>query len=404
MDTFSEQIGQLKTKRALNIIGCLRQGVPPLDDAFLFTIGRKELIDYFGKKFSEISKYDMQGIKFIQADYGHGKTHFLDMLAKLALSQNFVVSIVSLDRESSPFNKLEKVIPLIMDKIMIPTANQGGLGRLLQYWAEKVRGLDSNKILLSINENEDLQLLFPDFRLKLVEYARAYNTPEGPSYEACLNIEKWFRGEEAKSKTFKNIPAYLAAFVQFIKYLGYSGFIVMLDEAESITLLSRITNRDQANENLRQIIDNQDLRGFYFIFASTPSFLSGEDDRGAQTYPALWRRITDPLGQHARQQALEKIIVELPQLDEMQLEQLACLIKQIYEIGYEKLITRVTEDHLKLLSKYVVDRTDKSVRTLVRSTVMLLDEATRDDQIDVLSNYEMIVENILEDEERKRAL
>lgn len=404
MDAFSEQISQLNPKRALNIIGNLRQGVPPQDDAFLFTKGRQELINYFEKKFSEIAKNNTQGIKFIQADYGHGKTHFLDMLAKLALSQNFVVSIVSLDRESAPFNKLEKVIPLIMDKIMIPTAYQGGLECLLQDWAKKVRGLDSNKILSSISENEDLQLLFPDFRLKLADYARAYNTPDGPLYESCLRIEKWFRGEESPAKTFRSIPAYLAAFVQFIKYLGYSGFIVMLDEAESITLLSRITHRDQANENLRQIIDSQDLGGFYFIFASTPSFLSGEDDRGAQTYPALWRRIADPLGQRAHQQALEKIIVELPQLDEMQLEQLASLIKQIYEIGCEGLINKVTEDHLRLLSKYVVDRTDKSVRTLVRSTVMLLDEAARDDQIDILSNYEMIVENILEDEERKRAL
>ena len=404
MNDFSEQIAQLKTKRAFNIIGCLRQGVPPLDDAFLFTLGREELIHYFEKKFSEIAKFDTHGIKFIQADYGHGKTHFLDMLAKLALSQNFVVSIVTLDRESSPFNKLEKVIPLIMDKIMIPSANQGGLSRILQKWAENVHGLDSNKILSSIDEDERLQLLFPDFRLKLLEYARAYNTPGGPSYEACLHIERWFRGEEAKSKTFKNIPAYLSAFVQFIKYLGYSGFIVMLDEAESITLLSRITNRDQANENLRQIVDNQDLKGFYFIFASTPSFLSGEDDRGAQTYPALWRRITDPLGQHAHQQALEKIIIELPQLNEIQFEQLACLIKQIFEIAYEKPMGRVTTDHLKLLSKYVVDRTDKSVRTLVRSTVMLLDEADRDDHFEVLSNYELIVENILQDEERKRAI
>ncbi len=399
-----EQILNLTPKRALNIIGRLREGIPPLEDVSLFTIGREELVDYFDNKLREIAQYETQGIKFIQADYGHGKTHFLDILAKLALDQNFVVSIVSLDRETAPFNKLEKVIPLIMDKIMLPTAPRGGLGRILQAWAEKVHGWDSNKILRMIDDDENLQLLFPDFRLKLVDYALAYNSPNGPAYQACLNVEKWFRGEETKSKTFRNIPGFMAAFVQFVKYLGYSGFVVMLDEAESITLLSRITNRDQANENLRQIIDNQELRGFYFVFASTPSFLSGEDDRGARSYPALWRRISDPLGQQMRQQALDKIIIELPQLDEAQFGELACRIKQIYEVSSGGEVHRVTSEHLHMLGKYVVDRTDKSVRTLVRSTVMLLDEAKRDEQLDVLSNYELIVEKILVDEERKRAL
>lgn len=403
MDVFSNQILQLQPKRAFLIIDSLRKGIPPLDDAFLFTIGREDLIGYFDKKLQEIAKYEIQGIKFIQADYGHGKTHFLDMLAKMALGHNFVVSLVTLDRESAPLHKLEIVVPLIMNNIMIQSASQGGLEHLLQDWAIKVKGCDSNKILGMFDENESLQSLFPDFRLKLRDYALAYNSPDGPSYEACLNIEKWFRGEETKQRTFRSIPSYLCAFVQFIKYLGYSGFVVMLDEAESITLLSRITNRDQANENLRQIIDNQDLRGFYFIFASTPSFLSGEDDRGAQTYPALWRRIADPLGQ-INQRALEKIIVELPQLDEKQLGQLASMIKQIYETAYEIKLNRVTDDHLMKLGDYVYSRSDKSIRTLVRSTVYLLDEARNDDQLNVLDNYELIVEKILLDEERKRAL
>jgi len=286
---------------------------------------------------------------------------------------------------------------------MTLTARRNGLGRILQQWAEKVRHLDSNTILREIDENEDLQVLFPDFRLKLVEYARAYNKPGGPFFEECLKIEKWFRGEETKSKTFKSVPNYLSAFVQFIRHLGYSGFVVMLDEAESITLLSRITNRDQANENLRQIVDNQDLEGFYFVFASTPSFLSGEDDRGAQTYPALWRRISDPLGQIG-QRALDKIIIELPALSEEEFSHLALRIKAIYQIAYDREMLHVQDGHLEALASYVKVRTDKSVRTLVRSAVMLLDEARKDESLDILSNYELIVERVLQDEERRRTL
>lgn len=402
MKTQREEIALPSRERSLTVINRLRQGVPPAEDVFLFSIGRQDLLDYFERRLDEIAEFHQHGIKFIQADYGHGKTHFLDMLAEVALNRNYVVSMVSLDREKAPFNKLERVVPLVMNAIMTPSARHGGLGRILQQWAEKVRHLDSNTILRQIHEDEDLQLLFPDFRLKLVEYARSHNKPGGPFFEECLKAEKWFRGEETKSKTFKNVPDYLTAFVQFIRHLGYTGFVVMMDEAESITLLSRITNRDQANENLRQIIDNQKLEGFYFVFASTPSFLGGEDDRGAQTYPALWRRISDPLGQIA-QTSLDKMIIELPALSLEEFSQLALRIKGIYQTAYDREMLEVKDDHLQALAGYVKQRTDKSVRTLVRSTVMLLDEARRDESLDILANYELVVERVLQDEERSRA-
>jgi len=203
MDIQWEQMETPSRKQARTIVSGLRKGVPSLEDVCLFSIGREDLLSYFGRVLDEIAEFDQQGIKFIQARYGHGKTHFLDMLAQLAFSRNFVVSIVTLDREQAPFNKLERVIPLVMGQIMTPSARQNALGRILQEWAEKVRGADGNTILRNIDQDEDLQLLFPDFRLKLVEYARAHNRQGGPGFEDCLRIEKWFRGEETKSKTFK---------------------------------------------------------------------------------------------------------------------------------------------------------------------------------------------------------
>lgn len=389
-------------QRATNIVTQLRKGIPPPEDVALFSTGRTDLLNYFDSVLNRIAADALQDVKFIQADYGHGKTHFLDMLAQLALSKRFVVSVVSLDRETAPFNKLEKVVPLIMSKLMTPNKGQGrGLGSTLEEWAAKVAGLDRNRILRTLDESENLPLLFPDFRLKLADYAGAFNRSGGPAYEECLKAEKWFRGEESKAKTFQNVQDYLAAFVQFVRYLGYSGFVVMLDEAESITLLSRITNRDQANENLRQIIDNPELQGFYFVFASTPSFLGGEDDRGAKSYPALWRRIRDPLGQIG-QKALDKVIVELPSLSTDEFAQLARRIKQIYTIAYERPVDQVQDAHLLRLAEHVRVRADKSLRTLVRSTVMLLDEARNGPDFDVVSNYELLVERIMQDEERAR--
>ena len=389
-------------KVARTIVGRLREGVPPAEDVCLFSIGREELLGYFARVLDEIAEYEQQGTKFIQADYGQGKTHFLNLVAQLALERNFVVSTVTLDRETAPFNKLDRVIPLIMGAIATCDSRRNALGRLLQEWARTVRGKSRNAILHEIDQDDGLQLLFPDFRLRLADYAAAYNRPDGPAHETCLQIERWFRGEETKSRTFKSIPAFLAAFVQFIRHLGYSGFVVMLDEAESITVLSRITNRDQANENLRQIIDNQELESFYFVFASTPSFLSGEDERGAQTYAALWRRISDPLG-NIGQRALDKVIIELPALTTEEFSLLALRIRDIYQIAFGCDDSLVTDEHLSYLAEYVEERTERSVRTLVRSTVMLLDEARRAEDLDILASYEFIVEQVIQDEERRLA-
>jgi len=157
-----------------------------------------------------------------------------------------------------------------------------------------------------------------------------------------------------------------------------------------------------ANENIRQIIDNdQDTQGFYFVFASTPTFLSGEDERGAQSYPALWRRISDPL-QEFRTYSLHKVIVDLPKLTEEEFFKLAQKIKAVYEVAFGQNLTTVNENHLQLLAHYVWTRTDQRVGTMVRSTVAILDEATATD-FDFLAKFEFIVEKAMEQEAVDRA-
>ena len=282
----------LPKDQANRIIAALRDGTPSKEGVDFYSVGREQLLTYFKDKLIEIKNYGVSDVKFVSANWGHGKSHFLDLLRNLVLKYNFVVSKVDLHSRDVPFDQLPIVIQHIMANIATSKEKKNGLEALLNDWSVR------NK---SKNEQEIFNLLkdvgiYPDMRMKLVEYQRYFNPVTGPEYQQCLQVLKWFKGEETKSKTFKNVRDYLHSFVLFIHSLGYSGFVVMLDEAEAITSLSRIGKRDLANENIRQIIDNdQDIRGFYFIFASTPTFLSGEDEHGALSYPALWRRINNPL-------------------------------------------------------------------------------------------------------------
>jgi len=385
---------------ALEILKGMRKGVPPSEYVELYTVGRENLMDYFDETFNEIREYGHSDVKFVQADFGGGKTHFIDLLENLALQKKFIVSNVSLDSKEAPFDKLNIVISRIMSLIVTPSHRTNGLESLLNEWSES----QADKTSSAMYEDIERLPLFPDFRMKLVEYATARNDPHGVRYEACQRALKWFRGEETPSKRFKSVKEYLAAFITFIRHLGYSGFTIMLDEAEAITSLSRITNRDAANENIRQIIDNDtNTEGFYFVFASTPTFLSGEGIHGAQDYGALWRRIRPALGQ-LRLSSLESVIIELPALSDDQRKQLATRIRELYQLGYDCDLSIVQDAHLEALVEYVKRRTiQENVDALVRSTIALLDEARKNTSLDPMTRYEAVVESILKDQEQRLA-
>ena len=388
-------ISSLPRDQANRIISALRKGTPPEGATELFSVGREKLCSYFDNKLKEVKEYGISDVKFVSADWGQGKSHFLDLLRDIALKHNFVVSKVDLRSQSLPFDQLPLVIQGIMTKIVTPKVRENGLEALLDEWCESNKSNTDEEVFLSLKNLG----IFPDMRLKLIEYFRHYH---GSDYQGCSQVLRWFEGKETKSKTFKDIGEYIRSLVVLIRSLGYSGFVVMLDEAEAITSLSRISRRDLANENIRQIIDNDsNTEGFYFIFASTPTFLSGEDERGAQSYPALWRRISDPLP-NFRIDSPEKVIVELPKLTAEEFFQISQKIKKIYEKSIGKEFKNVTDNDLRALAEYVRRRTDQRVGTMVRSTVAILDEA-KSPNFDFSTSFEFLVEKAMEKESEERA-
>ncbi len=386
-----------KKNQANRIITALRTGTPPKEGVDFYSVGREQLLTYFNDKLIEIKVNGISDIKFVSANWGEGKSHFLDLLRNLAFKHNFVVSKVELHSTRVPFDKLSIVIKHIMKNISTPKEQENGLEALLDDWSVRNKSKNKREIFDLLKDVG----IYPDMRMKLEEYQRYFNRVTGLEYEQCLQVLKWFKGEETRSRTFTDVREYLHSFVLFIRSLGYSGFVVMLDEAEAITSLSRMGKRDLANENIRQIIDNdQNIQGFYLIFASTPTFLSGEDERGAQSYRALWRRISDPLP-GLQQDSLHKVIVELPKLTEEEFFRLAQKIKEVYEVAKEQKLTMVNDNHLRSLAHYIQNRSDQRVGTMVRSTVAILEGATSSD-FDFLAEFELIVEKVKEQEAKDR--
>ncbi len=391
-------LASITPNEAEEIITALRKGVPPEKGAELYSVGRKDLLAYFDQTFGELRNKGISDIKFVSGDWGHGKSHFLDLLRDLVLRHNFVVSKVELKSGEVSFDQLPLVIQRMMDNLVTPNVRENGLEALLNEWSRRAPE-ETESALFSALENQGID---GDMRLKLVEYRRYRNALDGPQYERCLQVVRWFQGRETRSRTWTNVPRFLKSFVKFVRHIGYSGLVVLLDEAEAITSLSRVARVDLANENVRQVIDNdQATKYFYLVFASTPSFLSGEHEHGAQSYPALWRRIRHQLPD-LETKSLKKVIVELPGLSEAQLAEAAIKIKAIYQAACGKMIRALTENNLKVLANYVMTQQDRSIGTLVRSTVQILDDAV-EGGFDFMSKFELIVGRVMEQEAKDRA-
>ena len=381
--------------RALRIITALRKGTPPKEDVTIVSIGRERLVDYFRAKLSQIKEHGLSDVKFISADFGHGKTHFLDLMRQLAFELGFVVSHVELHSTEAPFDKLSLVVQRLAQGLATSEFREDGLSRVLDKWAAELSGKNEAEIYATVGN-----LPFPQMRQKLVQYCLAHTNASGIQFGTKMDILKWFRGEETKAKTFTNIKEFLHGFVVFLRLAGYSGLVVMLDEAEAITSLTRVARRDLANENIRQIIDNDtDSQGFYFVFASTPTFF--DDTRsGAPTYDALWRRIRNPLG-NVMSRSLENVIIELPALDEEEFSSLGQRIRDIYEVATRQK-SQVTNEHLKAIASHVQRRTDRRVGTLVRSVVAALEDASQPG-FDLNAEYPLLIERIIEEEQQDRS-
>ena len=123
-------------------------------------------------------------------------------------------------------------------------------------------------------------------------------------------ILDWIRGKPIPKSELKefhifsqinkqNSKAMMKSLVRILTFFGYSGLIILLDEAESIPSIMRSKDRDQAYDNIRELMDNTDGRGkgginnCMFIYATTSTFF--EDRSGIKTYDALYQRVKDEL-------------------------------------------------------------------------------------------------------------
>ena len=148
---------------------------------------------------------------------------------------------------------------------------------------------DPVKQNLIVNENihddlENARKHSNSFVVAIENYNKAMKSGE---YETAKYAQAWLRGDSNIPFTEKrkfgvkgdidreNAFKFLEALAAFVKTIGYSGLVVLIDEAEYIMMLHTKKLRDTAYNYIRDIYDECSLGNFQntlFVLAGTPRF------------------------------------------------------------------------------------------------------------------------------------
>lgn len=293
-----------------DILMALKNGNVPSKGAKKLCVGRDVEIEEFQRLLKKVDDEDKAIVKFIKGEFGAGKSFFLKVIEDMAFEDNFAVSWITISH-NLPFNKIELVYRNIAKTLRCKTGTS--LEHVLDKWYtqhynmashDSDNDFEKHAILRERihDELEDTRQFSSTFATAIENYAKLRS--EGDTEGASAAVS-WIRGDanipfsvkkkfgvkgEINKETALN---FLEALSIFIKSVGYSGLVVLIDEVEYIMHLHTHQIRNTSYNYIRDIYDNCNMGKFQsalFVFAGTP-YLFEDSKKGIPSYPALEERI-----------------------------------------------------------------------------------------------------------------
>lgn len=367
---------KIKRKEATAIINSLSGGVVPRIGVQHITVGRKLEIEAFTKALDDV-KNGHSMVKFWIGDFGSGKSFMLHLLNTVATKQKFVVSNADFTPENRLYSNDGKAVALyssIMDNIAIQTKPEGGaLPTLLDKWIEQVvmNTAQSNNIPLSDIRDEKYFTLIQksimetinevtetggfDFGMVVIKYYEGYIRNDEELRRSAL---KWLKGEyrtkiEARQElgvreivNDLNYYEMLKNFCRLFVSIGYSGFMINLDEAINLYKISTSTMRAKNYEKILTIFNDcfqGKVANLFFNFAGTKEFLENER-RGLFSYNALKTRLETNKFETLEIRDFAQPVIKLMPLNHNEIFVLLKKLKEIFDFNFDVDIDITDED------------------------------------------------------------
>ncbi|MDH0674261.1 ATP-binding protein [Empedobacter falsenii] len=369
-------IDNIKPKEVTSIINSLISGVVPKIGVQHITVGRSEEINAFISSLEDV-KNGHSLAKFWIGDFGSGKSFMLHLLNTVALKQKFVVANADFTPENRIYANDGKSVLLyaaIMDNIAIQTKPEGGaLPTLLEKWIEQVitkvseeqnislsdirndqyLPLVQNAIMKTVNEITEVGGF--DFASVIIKYYEGYI--KGDEY-LRRNALKWLKGEY-KTKTEarqdlgvreiindSNYYDMLKNFCKLFVSMGYSGFMINLDEAINLYKITTSAAREKNYEKILSIYNDcfqGKVSNFFVNFAGTGDFLENER-RGLFSYQALKSRLEPNKFETLEIRDFAQPVIKLKPLNHNEIFVLLTKLKSIFDLNYKTELNVSDED------------------------------------------------------------
>ncbi|PSR22535.1 MAG: hypothetical protein C7B45_06295 [Sulfobacillus acidophilus] len=224
------------------IIEGLRSGIPYRETAETMTVGREEDLRAMAALRDAMAAGRIPKIfgQVIRAQYGEGKTHLLHALASAAWDDNWVVSMLSLSKES-PLDRLDYLYPKIVQNILRPGSHVFGLASIVNDAVSTPMVLmESRDIPLSprtravldnlVRQNAGMEQLIADVEgqfLTLADLKRLHRE----NFNKPLKL--------ASTRIKDEVFSYFALVDWLIVRAGYQGWLILFDEVELIGKFGR---------------------------------------------------------------------------------------------------------------------------------------------------------------------
>lgn len=344
--------GSLDRARALRIISKLRTGTNCLEATEHFSAGRESLLRAASALLEELELSGGAVVKWLDGSYGQGKTHYLARLMAIAHERNWVTSYVLIEApgQGVELHHFEGVYGAIVKNCLcrdlvreqqgqISPGTVSGWKWILDDWCNTLQrqcgaGGVSGVQFLRYNDavNQALTAMQRQFSVNsafaeaLRHYALAVADYDVDWQQQLL---AWFGAEDVLKRgpvvrgrlraagiteaiVRRNAKDMLRSLSAFLRYRGYGGLVIMLDEVENVLHASTSARRG-AYTTLRELVDNvDDVHGMTrtaFYVSGTPDLFTGE--KGITEYDALAQRVL--LVGRARRPNPNGVVVELAQ-------------------------------------------------------------------------------------------
>ncbi len=117
--------------RARQTLEALRLGIVPVQDAETLTIGLEAERVTLDRALDR-SRERSGDVLAVIGDYGFGKSHFIELAARRALRENFLVAGASLDLVETPPGKAHKIYEALVTALRYPDTQRRGLLPLIE--------------------------------------------------------------------------------------------------------------------------------------------------------------------------------------------------------------------------------------------------------------------------------